>query len=121
MIPSPWIAVVLVLATHRLVRLVGWDHLSILVKARAWVTGQHATNSGSTNTRMGVTSERVEMQVAHRRRFFDELFGCAYCLSVWIGTAVYVAWVYEPSYTLYVCAPLALSSAVGMISRWLDP
>lgn len=121
MIPSPWVAAILVLATHRLVRLVGWDHLSILVKARAWITGQHATNSGSTNTRMNLTSERVEFQVAHRRAFFDELFGCPYCLSVWLGTAVYVAWYFEPWWTMTMLAPAALSSAVGMVSRWLDP
>jgi len=121
MIPSPWAAAILVLATHRLVRLVGWDHLSILVKARAWIAGEHATNSASTNARMGLTSERIEVNVAYRRRFFYELFGCPYCLSVWIGSGVYVAWYFAPWWTLTLLAAPALSSAVGIVSRWLDP
>jgi Protein of unknown function (DUF1360) len=120
-LPSPWVGIVLVLATHRCVRLVGWDHLSVLVRARAWITGEHATNSGSTNARMGLTSERVEIQVAHRRPFFYELFGCPYCMSVWIGTAAYIAWYFEPWWTMTILAPAALSSAVGIVSRWLDP
>lgn len=121
MIPSPWTSLVLVLAVHRLCRLVGWDHLAILEKIRAWITGEHATNSGSTNARMGLTSERVEVQVAYRRPFFAELFGCPYCLSVWIGSAVYVAWYFEPWWAVTILAAPALSSAVGIVSRWLDP
>lgn len=121
MIPSPWVAAILLLATHRLVRFVGWDHLPPLPRVRAWVSGEHAVNSGSSNTRMGLTSERLDVRVAHRRPWFDELFGCAFCMSVWVGTAVYLAWVFEPRIALYALAVPALSSATGFLAKWLDP
>ena len=121
MIPSPWVSLVLVLATHRLVRFVGWDHLPPLVRTRSWVTGEYTTTRGSANSRLGLTSERVEVEVAHRREFFNELFACSFCLSAWIAVPVYAFWFFWPWWTVTLLAAPALSSAVGILSRWLDP
>lgn len=120
MIPSPWVAAVLALATFRIVRLLGWDHLPVLVRARDWVAGKQTTSRGSHAARIGV-AEPVEYGVGYRRPFFDLLFGCAYCLGVWVAVPVYVAWYFEPWWTLTILAPAALSAVVGIVARWLDP
>lgn len=121
MIPVPWQAVILVLATHRLVRLVGWDHMPWLVKARAWISGEQATNTGTMADRMRLTATEPTTQVGYRRPFWHDLFQCPWCLSVWIGIPIYVAWYFEPWWTTTISAPLALSAAVGVVARWLDP
>ncbi len=121
MIPNVWTSTILVLAAFRLTRLVGWDHLPPLVAARAWLSGEHATNRGSANSRMNLTSERPEVRIAHRRPFWDLLFSCAYCLGLWVSGGLYAFWVEKPTWALYVAAPFSLSAAVGLIARFLDP
>jgi hypothetical protein len=109
-IPSPWVAVVLALAGHRLMRLAGWDDLPIILRARTWVNG------GVDGVQWGRPS------VAH-------FVGCAYCLGFWISLVEYLVWVAAGhpgampfrSWMLYPAGVLALSSAVGIISRTLDP
>lgn len=121
MIPSVWQAVIITLACLRTTRLIGWDDLPALVAARRWVTGEHTMNSGSTNARLGQTAEPVTHRTAWRRPALAYGLSCAYCLSVWGGVAWYAAWRLWPSWTLAAAFPLAVSSAVGLIARWLDP
>lgn len=121
MIPGPWVALVLVLATFRICRLAGWDHFPPLLAARRWATGEYVVSSGSTNARLRVTNEEVEYEVRHRRPTLYAGLSCAYCSSVWFGAAVYLAWRLEPSWTLTGAAVLAASAAVGLVARWLDP
>jgi hypothetical protein len=109
------------LAISRVVRLVGWDHMPFLVKARAWVTGEYRTSNGSTNARLGVTNEQVQTTVAHRRQWIADLISCPFCLGLWLSAAVYVAWRFEPRWTLYGAVPLAISTLVGTWVRFLDP
>jgi Protein of unknown function (DUF1360) len=119
-IPSPWIALVLVLAIFRVVRLIGWDTFPPLIRLRDWITGARVVTAGSTNARMRLTNEQVETHYEFRWPTLAEGISCAYCASIWIGSGVYIAWLAWPKWTLYVAAPLAVSTAVGLIARWLD-
>jgi hypothetical protein len=120
-IPSPWVGLVLALAVYRLCRLAGWDHFTPIARARTWLYGATVTNSASTNARLGVTNESVEVTWTYRRPMLAELLSCAFCLGWWISLAVYLAWLWKPEWTLYGAAPLALSAAAGLIAKNLDP
>lgn len=120
-IPSPWIGLILALGTFRLVRLLAWDTFPPAVRARAWVLGEEVTSTGSLNARQGLTGEPMEVTVRYRRQFLADLFHCAYCLGFWLSILVYLAWVFEDKWTLYIAVPFALSGIVGIIARVLDP
>ena len=119
--PAPYVALILMLAVTRLTRLTGWDTFPPLVRLRRWVTGERTVSAGSTNARLGLTAEQVTATVKYRWPTLAEGLSCAYCSSLWWGTAVYVGWRLEPRWTLYAAVPLALSAVVGAWARWLDP
>jgi len=93
-IPHPWPALVITLGAYRLLRLLGWDTFPLAVRARAWVIGDN--------------------------KLLTEMFGCPFCLGFWVSLAVYLAWLWQPTGTLYAAAPFALSGAIGLISKNLD-
>lgn len=121
MIPGPWVALVLTLGAFRLTRLAGWDTFPPVARARAWLTGEHVVHSTSANMAMGVTGELPGYEYRYRRRLLAELLHCAFCAGFWVALAAYLAWRFEPRWTLYLLAPFALSAAVGLIARNLDP
>lgn len=112
MIPSAWIGVVLALAVYRLTRLAGWDDFPLALRLRARATGQNARGRGRDLYGDGVFYSRPTV-----RKF---LF-CPFCVGFWISLAVYVAWLEQPRWTLYALAPFALSAAVGLTAKNLDP
>lgn len=121
MIPEPWEFAALALAAFRLARLVGWDDFPPVARARAWLSGEVVTTTATLNARMGVSAEALTAVVSYRRPTLAHFLGCAYCQGAWIAGAVYGAWVAYPRATLYAAAPLALSAAVGIVARNLDP
>jgi len=94
-IPSPWAAIVLTLATFRLLRLIGWDTFPPIASAR----------------------ERL----LKGRTLLGELWGCVYCLGFYVSLVVYLFWLWTPKWTIAILAPFALSGAVGLLARNLDP
>jgi hypothetical protein len=120
-IPGVWQSVVLTLAVFRTVRLLGWDHLPTLVRARKWATGEYTVTNGSTNARLRQTNEPVTEETRWRRPTLAALLACPYCLGAYISVVWYVAWRIYPSWSLTVAAPFALSAAVGAWARWIDP
>lgn len=121
MIPSPWVALVLVLATFRIARFIGWDTFPPLGRARDWLTGAKVVWRGTEAARTGMSADKIEYDITYRWEWLDELFRCAYCLGFWVSLLVYLGWVFVPTATLYVAAVAALSGAVGIMARWLDP
>ena len=121
MIPGPWIGVVLALAVFRVTRLIGWDDFPPIVRARNWVTGAKAGTRSTSNTAMGLTGDQPEVTWRYKRPLLAEAISCAYCSGAWYSLAAYLAWVFFPTETLYVAAPFALSGAVGITARMLDP
>lgn len=121
MIPSPWVAFVLLIAAFRISRFIGWDTFPPIVRARDWVTGARTVTRGTQAARTGMSGDKLEVDVEYRWEWLDELFRCAYCLGFWVSLAVYLGWVFAPTKTLYVAAVAALSGGVGIMARWLDP
>ena len=121
MIPSPWIGVVLALATFRVVRLIGWDDFPPFVRARNWVTGAKAGTRSTSNSALGVTREQPEVTWRYKRPLLADMISCAYCFGFWVSLVAYIAWRFAPTETLYIAAPFALSGAVGITARMLDP
>lgn len=63
MIPSPWVGVILVFATYRLVRLIGWDDFPLAAKIRGRVLGERWVLSGSVAERVAWADERIASAV----------------------------------------------------------
>lgn len=93
--PSALELAVVVLAAYRLTRLAGWDEFPLALKLRERLT------SG--------------------RPMIEHLVGCPFCIGFWISLAVYGAWLSAPRPTLYAMTPFAISGAVGLIAKNLDP
>lgn len=121
MVPGPWAAVVLVLAAFRISRLVGWDDLPPVARLRAWMVGEEVTRAGSTNARLGLTDEEPEEVVTYRRETLNHFIHCAFCFGAWVSAALYILWLWFPTETMYAVVPFALSAAVGLVAKNLDP
>jgi hypothetical protein len=112
MLPSPFAFLVLALAAFRLTRLVGWDEFPPAVRARQALTGETVHHN--------VTDSQGPIY-RWRRPTLAKFLACPYCVGFWIGLAVYLLWVFLPTQTFYAALPLALSAAVGITARMLDP
>lgn len=121
MIPSPWVGLVLALATYRFARLVGWDDFPLAVKLRNWATDTRYHVTGSPNQHMNLTDQVPNVTVVVGRPVIDKLVSCPFCQGFWLSVLVYVCWHFIPAATLYVCAPFALSAVVGLLAKNLDP
>lgn len=126
--------VVLSLAAFRLTRLLGWDELT--VPLRAWATripdreynsaAQFIENLKASGVDpWGDESEHraglLKLGITRRRYYVAKLVRCAWCAGFWISTATWVAWSVEPRVTLWLAVPLALSALVGLVAKRLDP
>lgn len=124
MIPSPWVGVILALATFRLTRLAGWDEFPLAAKVRAWVIGEgwvpvdHTVDISLPGKQP--SSEVTDVRPAYSRPMLAHLVHCPFCIGWWISLSVYGAWLLWPHGSLYAFAPLALSGAVGLIAKNLD-
>lgn len=128
MLPGWWAFTLLVLATYRVVRIIGWDNAPLIIRIRGWITGAELVTNGSTNARLGVTNEDVISSTRYRRPTLDHFLGCPFCQGFYVSLAAYGAWllagapgaVGSSSWAWYLAAPLALSAAVGLVAKNLD-
>lgn len=114
-LPDSWVfdSAVLVLGVYRLARLIGWDQWPPIAALRDRVLGTTVDR---------LMTQRTETKVLRYRRstLADAIF-CPFCAGFWIGLVAYACWLVVPDATVYVLAPFALSSLVGIIGRNLDP
>lgn len=118
--PSTWpawlAAATLVLGVYRIARLIGWDAWPPIAALRDRIL--------QTTVDRSMTERRPNGEPARRRYgrpTLAEAIRCPFCAAFWIGLVVYGCWLVVPTETLYVLAPFALSAAVGLIGRNLDP
>lgn len=121
MIPSPWVGLVLALAVYRLCRLAGWDDFPPVAKVRAWVVGEQTVTVGTSNQQMGLTATDPDETTSFKRPTLEHFLHCPFCLGFWLSVAAYGAWLWQPRGTLYGLFAFALSGAVGLIAKNLDP
>lgn len=117
MIPTPWVAVILVLGTYRLVRLIGWDDWPYAVRLRHWLGGRSERGTPFGEQLYPQTDPRG----FYKRPMTMKFLTCPFCVGFWLGCIVYVGWLYEPTAVLYVLFPFALNGAVGLLAKNLDP
>lgn len=99
--PDAWQFVLLALASFRIWVLLSED--DVLDRPRRWLL------------RLG-DWEKGPVPEGYRRGLGD-FIQCPWCFGFWISLAVYVGWLIDPKWTLYICAPLAVSAALGLIER----
>lgn len=99
-VPSWWEAILLALAAYRCFRLICCD--TILDRPREAIVQRHRHVEGL------------------YRREIDVFLHCPWCLGFWSALAWWGAWEIWPEGSLVAAAPLAISTAVGMIQK-LDP
>jgi hypothetical protein len=87
--------VVLALAAYRGTRFLVEDHLFSPVRDRIW-------NRWGPETKFGY------------------LFTCYWCMGFWVSSVIALGYILISSVTFIVCLPLALSAAVGIISKIVD-
>lgn len=66
-------------------------------------------------------SEVSDVRPAYSRPTLAHLVHCPFCLGWWVSLATYAAWNVSAGWTLWLIAPFALSGAVGLVARNLDP
>jgi hypothetical protein len=49
--------------------------------------------------------------------FFAQLLSCVWCVSVWVGIFMTLAWIFIPSVSFLVCLPLAFSAGAIIAER----
>jgi len=49
--------------------------------------------------------------------FFAGLLSCVWCVSIWVGIFVALAWIFVPSVLFLVCLPFAFSAGAVIIER----
>jgi hypothetical protein len=67
------------------------------------------------------SSEVANVRPAYDRPVLAHLVHCPFCLGWWVSLAAWLAWLQWPSGTLLALSPFALSAAVGLIAKNLDP
>lgn len=53
-------------------------------------------------------------------RKVTDLFDCVWCVSVWVGFVIAIAWVFYPTEIMLICLPLALSGLAIGFDRWVN-
>lgn len=122
--------IILALGTFRLVRLIGWDDLTITLRRRAtglgdrqhhewaaWIDSQRELGNDPWTPPRGLDPPPV----TPRRFWLGKLIRCPWCVGYWISAAVWLAWLAAPAWTTGLAVPWALSAAVGLIAKQLDP
>lgn len=67
-----------------------------------------------------LVSEDGPYDVLVKVRIMTRAFSCLWCLSVWLGAAVVLAWYFVPFWTVVISLPLAISGAAIMIDRYIN-
>lgn len=52
---------------------------------------------------------------------FAEFMDCPYCLGAHVAVLWWLAWVWQPHWTLVVALPFAISAVVALVAVNLDP
>lgn len=52
------------------------------------------------------------------RMMIAEASICKYCLSVWFGIFIAIAYLIFPTATIYLCLPFALSAGAILVKKW---
>lgn len=111
MTPSPFVWLILSLAAFRLTRLIGWDDFPPVARLRS-----RLVREGDPRGR-AIYADAV----LYGRPLLAKFVHCAWCVGFWVSALVYAVWAVAPTEALYVAVPFAISAAVGLLAKNLDP
>lgn len=127
-------ALVLVLATFRLARLAGWDEITVTLRGRLtgipdsqydsaakFIEGTKAGGSSPWDPDSPHAEALLHLGITERRYYLAKLVRCPWCFGFWASCAVWILWSAEPRVTIWLAVPFALSAAVGLVAKRLDP
>jgi hypothetical protein len=106
---------ILVLATYRIVRLIGWDEFPPVARVRDRLLQVTVDRSMTERHPQGQPPRRAG------RPGWQQFVECPYCSGFWIGLLILAVYWAAGDWTLVVLAPFALNGAVGITARMLDP
>jgi hypothetical protein len=112
-IPHPYVGLVLALGVFRIVRLIGWDTFPLALKLRRRATGETIYRNA--------TEKRDGDIIRYDRPTLEHFLTCPWCVGFYACVVAYVAWRFEPFWTVTVLAPFALNAVVGLVAKQLDP
>lgn len=105
MTPETLIALlILMLAGHRVARIVGWDSITQQWRQRL----------------LGYDDDGKRNRWPANHKKIGEFVHCPWCQGFWWSIILYAAWRYYPEVTLTICSPLAISSGIGAYTTHLD-
>lgn len=111
-VPAGVELVILALGAYRLTRFLGWDEWPPIAALRTWATGWRVPRHDEGPD---------PVLVRQRPAWLDQLFSCPFCLGWWVSLAVAVTWYVSPTFAVVALLPWALSGAVGLLAKNLDP
>lgn len=120
--------VVYTLGAFRLVRLAGWDEITVW--PRTIVTGisdrsypglAKAIEDAHANFVDPWDGHRNPPKLSKRRWYIAKLVRCPWCIGFWLSVLVAVCVHEWPHATFWVMLPLAISTVVGLVAKNLDP
>lgn len=137
-VPSWWQFALIVLGAYRVLRLVGWDEFPLAAKLRGLAIGEHwipcepeddqaEKAAGRIDAaQLGLPGKQPTSQVAYvrpayRRPTLAHLVHCPFCAGWWISLACWGAFQLSERWTLVALTPFAVSGAVGLVAKNLDP
>jgi uncharacterized protein DUF1360 len=106
-VPGPWEATILALGIYRFWRLFAED--TILDGPRKWLVG------------LGYRWADGDPLPTRYREKWSVFIECPWCSGAWMTIGIFLLWVWFPTEVLVVCSVAALSTAVGLIRKNLDP
>lgn len=56
--------------------------------------------------------------IRHYGRKLSDAFYCLWCMSIWIGLIITIAYLYQPNYTIWIMLPFALSAGAIAMDKW---
>lgn len=117
--PGPWEFVLLALAAYRVFRLVAKDSITEPIRAAASYPDDEAVTLGYDDE--GLVVIGMEEESKPLRVYVATLLRCPWCMGFYVSVAAWGAWLADSRVALFVAAPLAISGAVGLVSKTLDP
>jgi len=66
----------------------------------------------------GISHDQNKDPLAIPDGFWPNLLSCVWCLSLWMATLIFIAYLVFPKITVTICTPFALSSTAIIVNRY---
>lgn len=106
-VPGVWAFLLLALAAFRVYRLIAEDTILDWPRRRLLRLGNEWMQEG----------DHVPDEFREKWSLF---ITCPWCLGFWLSVAAWLAWLWQPRWTLILATPFAISAVVALVAKNLD-